>query len=131
MRLAGLMWRCPVAINQQPSALSGVFARPFNEQVAFFRNKLGNLVPTARWDDLTRSAHDTGFMVAGAAKSDLLADLAAAVDRAVTEGKGIEAFRKDFRSIVQQRGWHGWTGEGSAKMEAWRTRVIGALVLFM
>lgn len=110
----------------QPSILTGVFARPFAEQVAFFRNKIGNLVPTARWDDLKRSAHDTGFMVAGAAKADLLADLAAAVDRAVTEGKSIETFRKDFRSIVQQRGWHGWTGEGSPKMEAWRTRIIYA-----
>lgn len=108
----------------QPSILSGAFRRPFAEQVAFFRGKLGNLVPTARWDDLKHSAHDTGFMVAGAAKADLLADLAAAVDRAVTEGKSIEAFRKDFRAIVEQRGWHGWTGEGSAKKEAWRTRVI-------
>ena len=108
----------------QPSTLTGVFAKPFAEQVAFFRNKIGNLVPTTHWDDLKRSAHDTGFMVAGAAKADLLADLATAVDRAVTEGKSIEAFRKDFRSIVQQRGWHGWTGEGSPKMEAWRTRII-------
>lgn len=111
-------------MSAQPSSISGVFNRPFAEQVAFFRNKLGNLVPTARWDDLNRSGHDTGFMVAGAAKADLLADLAAAVNRAVTEGKSIEAFRKDFRSIVEQRGWHGWTGEGSPKMEAWRTRII-------
>lgn len=111
-------------MSAQPSSISGAFNRPFAEQVAFFRNKLGNLVPTARWDDLKRSGHDTGFMVAGAAKADLLADLAVAVDRAVTEGKSIEAFRKDFRAIVQQRGWHGWTGEGSAKMEAWRTRII-------
>lgn len=26
--------------------------RPFAEQVAFFRGKLGNLVPTAKWDEL-------------------------------------------------------------------------------
>jgi len=111
-------------MSAQPSSISGAFNRPFAEQVAFFRNKLGNLVPTARWDDLKRSGHDTGFMVAGAAKADLLADLASAVERVVTEGKSIEAFRKDFRAIVQQRGWHGWTGEGSPKMEAWRTRII-------
>lgn len=106
------------------SVIAGVFKSPFLEQVAYFRNKLGNLVPTKRWDDLKGVEHDVGFMVAGAQKADLLADLAAAVDRAVTQGKSLHAFRKEFRGIVEQRGWHGWTGEGSAKGEAWRTRVI-------
>lgn len=106
------------------SVISGVFKSPFLEQVAYFRNKLGNLVPTKRWDDLKGVEHDVGFMVAGAQKADLLADLAAAVDRAITEGKGLHAFRKEFFSIVERRGWHGWTGEGSAKGEAWRTRII-------
>lgn len=110
--------------DTQPSVISGVFKRPFAEQVSFFRQKLGNLVPTARWDDLKHSAHDRGFMVAGAAKADLLSDLAAAIERVASEGKGIEAFRKDFRDIVQRNGWHGWTGEGTKKGEAWRTRVI-------
>jgi hypothetical protein len=109
---------------EQPSIATAVFRRPFAEQVAFFRGKLGNLVPTARWDDLRRSAHDRGFMVAGAAKADLLSDLAAAVDRAVSEGKSIGAFRDDFRAIVERNGWQGWTGEGTAAGEAWRTRVI-------
>lgn len=103
---------------------AGVLRQPFKEQVAAYRLRLGELVPTARWDDIEREAHDRAFMVAGAAKADLLADLAAAVDRAVTEGTGIEAFRKDFRAIVERRGWHGWTGEGTAAGEAWRTRTI-------
>lgn len=110
--------------DRQPSVAKGVFKRPFAEQVAYFRNKLGKQVPTARWDDLQRGAHDTAFMVAGAAKADLLSDLAAATDRAVTEGKSLDAFRQDFRAIVEQRGWHGWTGEGSKKGTAWRTRII-------
>ncbi|MEL7098281.1 MAG: phage minor head protein [Pseudomonadota bacterium] len=100
--------------------------RPFSQQVAAFRLRLGRLVPTSRWDDLDRSQHDNAFMVAGATKADLLADLAAALDRAITEGTGIEAFRKDFREIVERRGWHGWTGEGTAKGEEWRMRVIYA-----
>lgn len=107
----------------QPT-LHNVLGRPFAEQVAFYRNKLGNLVPTARWDDIKRDAHDTAFMVAGAAKADLLADLAVAVDRAVSEGKGLGEFRKDFRDIVQRNGWHGWTGEGTRAGERWRTRTI-------
>lgn len=115
----------PPADAEHPSSdLRGVFGRPFTEQVAFFRRKLGNLVPTERWNDLVREAHDNAFMVAGAAKADLLTDLAAAVDRAITEGRGIEDFRKDFRSIVAKNGWTGWTGEGSVKGEAWRVGVI-------
>ena len=98
--------------------------RPFAEQVAFFRGKLGNLVPTAKWDELWKAQHDRAFMVAGAAKADLLADLAGAVDKAIAEGETLEQFRKRFRQIVADRGWHGWTGEGTKAGEAWRTRVI-------
>lgn len=107
-----------------PSAVSGVFGRPFAEQVAYFRRKLGNLVPTAAWDDMLGAAHDDGFMVAGAAKADLLADLAAAVDKAIAEGRGVEEFRRDFRAIVAKHGWTGWTGEGSKGGEAWRVKTI-------
>ncbi|MHB9021311.1 MAG: PBECR3 domain-containing polyvalent protein [Halothiobacillus sp.] len=119
----GSTWKKPVP-DVQPSVISGVFKRPFAEQSGFFRQKLANLIPTAKWDDIQKSAHDKGFMVAGAVKADLLASLATAVDRAVTEGKSIQAFRQDFRSIVEQQGWHGWTGEGTAKGEAWRTKII-------
>lgn len=110
--------------SAQASAMSGTLRRPFTEQIAFFRGKLGNLVPTEFWDDLVREQHDTGFMVAGAQKADLLTDLAAAVDRTIAEGKSLDAFRKDFRAIVQRHGWHGWTGEGTKAGEAWRTRTI-------
>ena len=110
--------------RQHASVVSGIFKQPFDEQVAFFRNKMGNLIPTARWDDITREQHDTGFMVAGAQRMDLLADLAASIERVQSEGKSLDAWRKDFRNIVQKNGWHGWKGEGTSKGEAWRTRVI-------
>ena len=58
-----------------PSRISGALGRPFTEQVAFFRNKMGNRVPTQAWDDLTGAEHDRAFMVAGAVKADLLSDL--------------------------------------------------------
>lgn len=108
-----------------PSAeVSGTFRRPFTEQVAFFRRKLGNLVPTKAWDDMLGAEHDDAFMVAGATKADLLADLAAAVDKAISEGRGIEEFRRDFKAIVARHGWTGWTGEGTVKGEAWRVKTI-------
>ena len=108
--------------------LTGTFGKPFKEAVAAFRLRLQNLVPTTRWDDkingVWQAQHDRAFMVAGATKADLLADLAAAVDKAISQGTSLEEFRRDFRQIVEERGWHGWTGEGTKGGEAWRTRVI-------
>ncbi|MFN3595166.1 MAG: phage minor head protein, partial [Thiobacillaceae bacterium] len=104
--------------------IAAVLRRPFDEQVAFFRGKLGDLVPTAKWDDLWKSQHDRAFMVAGAAKADLLADLAEAVDKAIADGETLDKFRQRFGEIVQKHGWHGWTGEDSKAGRAWRTRII-------
>lgn len=106
------------------AGLEAIFRRPFKEQIAAFRLRLGNLVPTGRWDDVWKAQHDRAFMVAGAVKADLLADLASSVEKAIAEGTTLDEFRRDFRSIVETRGWHGWTGEGTSKGEAWRTRVI-------
>ncbi|MEM9968482.1 MAG: phage minor head protein [Pseudomonadota bacterium] len=101
-----------------------LFGQPFPEQVAAYRLRLGDLVPTSKWDDLKKSAHDRAFMVAGAVKADLLSDLALAVDGAVSKGESLETFRTKFREIVRARGWHGWTGEGTRAGENWRTKVI-------
>jgi hypothetical protein len=105
-------------------SIAFIFRRPFAEQVAFFRGKLGHLVPTATWRDVWQSAHDRAFMVAGAAKADLLADLAEAVDQAIAQGETLQEFRKRFFATVDKRGWHGWTGEATKAGRAWRTRII-------
>ncbi|WP_226779523.1 phage minor head protein [Oceaniglobus trochenteri] len=104
--------------------LAATFRKPFAEQVAAWRLRLGELRPTYGSADPAYAGHDRAFMVAGAVKADLLADLAAAVDRAVVDGTGFEAFKQDFRSIVERRGWHGWAGEGSVRGEEWRMRTI-------
>lgn len=98
------------------------FQLPFEEQIRFFRQKLN--LPTAHWDDILKSAHDRAFIVAGAMKADLLADLNTAVERSIAEGKSIGWFRNEFKSIVARHGWHGWTGEDTKAGRAWRTRVI-------
>jgi len=98
------------------------FGTPFQEQIDYLLQKLR--VPTERWDDIQRSAHDRAFMVAGAAKADLLKDLHDAVVQRATDGKGLKAFQKDFKAIVAKHGWTGWTGEGSKEGVAWRTKVI-------
>lgn len=98
------------------------FGTPFFEQLEFFRQKLN--LPSERWDDIMRAAHDRAFMVAGAMKADLLSDLRGAVDKSIVEGKSLGWFRQEFAAIVGRHGWQGWTGEGSPEGFAWRTRVI-------
>ena len=104
------------------SDLNVGFGTPFESQIDFLRQKLR--LPTDRWDDIQRSAHDKAFIVAGAAKADLLFDLHQAVIKASASGQGEREFQKSFKSIVSKHGWTGWTGEGSPAGEAWRARVI-------
>lgn len=104
------------------AALNAGFGTPFDAQIDFLRQKLR--LPTEKWDDIRRAAHDRAFVVTGAAKADLLADLHAAVIKSAEGGAGLKAFQKDFKAIVAKHGWTGWTGEGSKEGEAWRTRVI-------
>lgn len=106
------------------SDLSASFGRPFAEQVLALRLRLGQLRDTESWTDLWQAEHDRAFMVAGATKADVLADLALAVDKSIAEHRSLDEFRKDFRKIVETRGWKGWTGEGTPGGEAWRTKVI-------
>ncbi len=89
---------------------------PFQEQIDFFRQKLN--LPTEHWNDIWRDAHDRAFVVAGATKTDLLADLRGAVDKAISEGKSLNWFKQEFKNIVAK---HGWEHNGPAD---WRSRVI-------
>lgn len=98
------------------------FGTPFAGQLDFFRAKLN--LPTERWDDIERAAHDRAFIVAGAAKADLLNDLRGAMQKRIEDGRGLNAFRADFNEIVKRNGWTGWTGEGTKAGVAWRTRII-------
>ena len=88
----------------------------FREQIAFFLRKLN--IPTQSWTDLWQADHDTGFMVAGAAKAELLQDLRDAVNKAIRDGTTLEQFRKEFDQIVER---YGWAYNGGRN---WRTRVI-------
>ena len=89
---------------------------PFEEAIAFFRNKIN--MPAATWKTLWKSMHDRAFSVAGATKGELIEDLREAVDRAIAEGTTLAEFRTDFDSIVQKHGWKYKGGKG------WRTAVM-------
>ncbi len=89
---------------------------PFDEQIKYFKAKAN--VPTQHWDSLWKSAHNRSFMVAGALKEDLLADLRKAVDDAISQGQSLTTFQKRFEHIVNK---YGWAHTGS---HAWRSQII-------
>jgi len=89
---------------------------PFNEAISFFRNKVS--IPTERWNDLFIDQHSQGFMIAGAIKGDLIADIRDAVDQAISSGLTLEQFRQQWDAIVER---HGWTYNGGRN---WRTRIV-------
>ncbi len=90
--------------------------QPFAEAIDFFRGKVN--LPTERWDDLLGGMHSRAFVVAGAAKADLLADFRAAIDKAIADGTTLGEFRADFDAIVAR---HGWDYKGR---RGWRSAVI-------
>lgn len=88
---------------------------PFSEQIAFFRRKFST--KTDARTDVYGSAHDNEFMVAGANRDALLADLRTAVEKSL-DGGTLETFRKDFAAIVSR---YGWSYNGGFE---WRSRTI-------
>lgn len=107
------------------TSVTASFGKPFAFQVAAYRLRLAQLQPTFQWTDVWKAEHDRAFMVAGAVKADILADLATMVDKAVSQGTTLEEFRRDFKAMVAQKGWQiSKAGQGTKKGEAWRTKVI-------
>jgi len=89
---------------------------PFSEAVLFLLGKTNT--PTAAWTDIWQQQHDKAFVVAGAMKAELLADLRESVRQAIDDGTTLREFRQQFDAIVQK---HGWPYKGGRN---WRTRVI-------
>lgn len=89
---------------------------PFQEQIDFFKGKLN--LPTQAWSDVYAPEHDWAFVVAGATRRDLLADLRGAVEKSLMAGTTLEQFRADFDQVVARYGWQ-YKGE-----RGWRTRTI-------
>lgn len=89
---------------------------PFDAAINFFRKKIN--LATEAWDDIWKEMHARAFVVAGAAKEDLLTDLRGAVVKGIDQGTTLAEFRKDFDKTVAKHGWKYKGGRG------WRTATI-------
>ena len=87
---------------------------PFREQNEFLRRKL----PSVDYFAVRGAAHDHAFVVAGAHRADMVADIQQVLQSALDNGDTLEAFREDFFAVLDNYGWQPDGGRG------WRSRVI-------
>jgi len=87
---------------------------PFREQNEFLRRKL----PSVDYFAVRGAAHDHAFVVAGAHRADMVADIQQVLQSALDNGDTLEAFREDFFAVLDN---YGWQPDGG---RAWRSRVI-------
>jgi len=81
------------------------FNQPPEKAVAFFKGK--GLQASFAWQDMLHEEHDHAFTVAKMMDLDLLADVKALVDRAISEGRTLREFIADLKPELQRRGWWG------------------------
>lgn len=78
---------------------------PPAEAIAFFRSK--GLAQGFAWEDVWQEEHAKAFTVAKAMSREILEDIRAALDRALSEGTTLERFREELTPVLQARGWWG------------------------
>lgn len=75
------------------------------QALKFFRDK--GLKPSFAWQDMWQEEHDAAFTVAKMMNVDLLADVRAAVDKAIAEGQTLQEFSKLLKPRLVEAGWWG------------------------
>ncbi|PIA65976.1 hypothetical protein CDR19_25700 [Ectopseudomonas toyotomiensis] len=86
----------------------------FREQIDFMRAKQ----PVVDYWRVQGAAHDQSFVSAGAHRVDLVADLHAIINRAISDGTTLQDFREDYFAVLDN---YGWEPDGGRE---WRARVI-------
>lgn len=94
--------------------------------MAYFRAK--GFAISWDWWEVWERAHATAFTVAKAMREDILADIRAAVDAALAEGKPFQQFARELTPILKSKGWWGQLtddyGETVQLGSPWRLRTI-------
>lgn len=78
---------------------------PPEEAIEFFRSK--GLATGFAWEDVWQEEHAKAFTVAKAMQREVLEDIRAALDKALSEGTTLQQFREELTPLLQARGWWG------------------------
>jgi SPP1 gp7 family putative phage head morphogenesis protein len=85
--------------------ISGSFALKPKEALKFFGAK--SLKTSFAWQDVWQQEHEAAFTVAKIADVDLLADVRAAVEKAIADGQTLQQFSKALKPRLMEAGWWG------------------------
>jgi SPP1 gp7 family putative phage head morphogenesis protein len=109
------------------------FSLPFDEATAFFQQK-GFRISPASWRDVWQQEHARAFTVARVTAMDVLQDIKAEVDKALSTGVSLDEFKKNLIPMLERKGW--WAKEGEAakalmpdgtirkRLQPWRLETI-------
>ncbi|MGB0218310.1 MAG: phage minor head protein [Sinimarinibacterium flocculans] len=78
---------------------------PPEKAIAYFQQKGWRI--SWDWHDTLQEAHARAFTIARMADLDLLRDVRAALDIALSQGRTDRWFQKEITSVLQERGWWG------------------------
>jgi SPP1 gp7 family putative phage head morphogenesis protein len=78
---------------------------PFEEAIAFFRNKVP--MKPDQYRRLVDAAKQKAFTVTGTARMDVIGGMYSALEKAVVEGTTFSEFKKAAKSIMEKSGWEG------------------------
>ncbi len=102
---------------------------PPEEAIKYFQSKGYQF--SWDWHDMWHEDHTRAFTVAKAMREDILKDIRAEVDRALSEGTTLEEFKKNLTPVLQKKGWWGKVAVGDetgARVvqlgSPWRLRTI-------
>jgi SPP1 gp7 family putative phage head morphogenesis protein len=82
-------------------------ALPPEEAIAYFKARGFNQVESWDWRDVWQAQHAMAFTVAKSAGFDMLKDIHAAVDDAISQGLTLKQFSAQLTPILQAKGWWG------------------------
>ena len=82
-------------------------ALPPEEAIAYFKARGFNQVESWDWRDVWQAQHAMAFTVAKSAGFDVLKDIHAAVDDAISQGLTLKQFSAQLTPILQAKGWWG------------------------
>ena len=89
------------------NAMLIAFKMPPERAIEYLKKRFKNLIPTARWDEMSAIAHDKAFTVAKVMTADLLQDFYNLVETAKTEGWTLETFQNEALPYAERTGWTG------------------------
>jgi SPP1 gp7 family putative phage head morphogenesis protein len=109
------------------------FSLPFDEAIAFFQQK-GFKISPASWRDVWQQEHARAFTVARVTAMDVLQDIRAEVDKAITSGVSLDEFKKNLIPMLERKGWWAPKGEEAKtlmpdgtirkRLQPWRLETI-------